>query len=230
MDRLTKYRHFVPYKESSTAEDLAYTFIRTVVSQHGLLEEIILDKDKLFTSKFQKSLMAQLGANYKLSTAFHPQTDRQTERLNQTLKQYLQSYVNQEQDNQVQLLPLAQFAYNSLKSKAISILPFFTNYRYNLEAYCYLRKDNTRAERAILVVDKLKGLYSKIAIDIEFQNQQAAIYANKKQSIRPLLEKEDKVYLLRKNIRTKQLNTKLDFKKLGLFGILDKVRKVNYQL
>ncbi len=56
------------------------------------------------------------------------------------------------------------------------------------------------------------------------------MYANKKRSIGPLLEKGDKVYLLRKNIKTKRLSTKLDFKKLGLFEILEKVRKVNYQL
>jgi transposase InsO family protein len=81
-DRLTKYGYFVPYNKSSDATDLAYAFMKIVVSQHGLPDEIISDRDKLFTSKFWKSLMVQLGANHKLSTAFHPQTDGQTERLN----------------------------------------------------------------------------------------------------------------------------------------------------
>ena len=98
-DRLTKYGHFIPYKEASDATELAYTFLKIVIANHGLPEEIISDRDKLFTSKFWKSLMAQLGANHKLSTAFHPQTDGQTERLNQTLEQYLRSYVNHQQDN-----------------------------------------------------------------------------------------------------------------------------------
>ncbi len=108
--------------------------------------------------------------------------------------------------------------------------PFFANHRYNLEAYRQPRKDDTRAERATIVVEKLKELYSRIATDIKFQNQRLALYANKKRSIGPLLERGDKVYLLRKNIRTKRLCTKLDFKKLGLFEILDKVGKVNYRL
>ena len=94
MDRLTKYGYFVPYKEGSNAQELAYAFLRTVVSQHRLPDEIISDRDKLFTSKFWTSLMAQLGANHKLLTAFHLQTDGQTERLNQILEQYLRSYVN----------------------------------------------------------------------------------------------------------------------------------------
>lgn len=98
-ERLTKYREFVPYLEASDAEALAWTFLRVIIAHHGMPEEIISDRDKLFTSKFWRTLMALLGANHKLSTAFHPQTDGPTERLNQTLEQYLRSYVNYQQDN-----------------------------------------------------------------------------------------------------------------------------------
>ena len=85
--------------ESSTAEDLAYTFLRTIVANHGVPKQLVSDRDKLFTSNFWKSLMKQLGTNHKLSTSFYPQTDGQTERTNQTLKQYLRGYVNYKQDN-----------------------------------------------------------------------------------------------------------------------------------
>ena len=125
-----KYGYFIPYLEASDAKALAYTFLRVIIANHGLLEEIISDRDKLFTSKFWRSLMALLGANHKLSTAFHPQTDGQTERLNQTLEQYLRSYVNHQQDNWVQILPIAQFAYNSAMIEATKVSPFFANYGY----------------------------------------------------------------------------------------------------
>ena len=62
-------------------------------------KEITTDRDKLFASKFWKSLIDQLGSKHKLSTAFHPQTDSQTECLNQTMKQYLRCYINYKQDN-----------------------------------------------------------------------------------------------------------------------------------
>ena len=52
IDRLTKYTYILLYKEASIVEDLTYTFLRTVISNYRLLEEIISDKDKLFTSKF----------------------------------------------------------------------------------------------------------------------------------------------------------------------------------
>lgn len=229
-DRLTKYGHFMPYKESSTAEDLAYSFLRTVVSQHGIPEEIISDRDKLFTSKFWKSLMAQLGANHKLSTAFHPQTDGQTERLNQTLEQYLRGYVNQQQKNWVELLPMAQFAYNSAKSEPTQVSPFFANHGYDPEAYKQPRKDETRAQGAMVLAHKLQELHEQLAKDIDFRNLKIMAQANKKRSVGPPLEKGDKVYLLRKHIKTKRPSDKLDFKKLGPFEITEKIGPVNYKL
>ena len=45
-----------------------------------------------------------------------------------------------------------------------------------------------------------------------------------------MLKKGDKVYLLRKNIATKQLSDKLDHKKLGLFKITEIKSLVNYHL
>ena len=46
----------------------------------------------------------------------------------------------------------------------------------------------------------------------------------------PPLKKEDKVYLLCKHIKMKWLSTKLDFKKLGLYKILKKIRLINFKL
>ena len=56
-DRLIKYRYFIPYKEALSAEKLAYMFLRVIVANYELLEEIISDRDKLFTFKFWKSLV-----------------------------------------------------------------------------------------------------------------------------------------------------------------------------
>ena len=79
IDLLTKYTYFVPFKEGSTAEDLAYMFQKTIVTAHGIPEVIISDRGTTYTSKFWQMLTAQLGVKHKYSTAFHPQTDGQTE-------------------------------------------------------------------------------------------------------------------------------------------------------
>ena len=44
--KLTKVGKFILFLESSTAEDLSYTFIRNVLGDHGILERIISDRDK----------------------------------------------------------------------------------------------------------------------------------------------------------------------------------------
>ena len=56
------------------------------------------------------------------------------------------------------------------------------------------------------------------------------IYANKKRLKELTLEEEDKVYLLRKNIKTKQPSDKLDYKKMGPFYIIEKLSEVNFRL
>jgi hypothetical protein len=47
-DRLIKYIYIILYLEASTAEDLAYTFLRVVVANYSALKEIISDRNKFF--------------------------------------------------------------------------------------------------------------------------------------------------------------------------------------
>ena len=56
------------------------------------------------------------------------------------------------------------------------------------------------------------------------------MYYNRKRSIGLSLKEGDKVYLLRKNIATKQLSDKLDHKKLRPFKIIEIKSLVNYRL
>ncbi|UQC81185.1 uncharacterized protein CLUP02_06671, partial [Colletotrichum lupini] len=47
-----KFTYFILYKELSIIKDLVYIFTKTILLNYGLLKEIILNKDKLFISKF----------------------------------------------------------------------------------------------------------------------------------------------------------------------------------
>ena len=53
-------------------------------------------------------------------------------------------------------------------------------------------------------------------------------YTNKKRTKGLALKEGGRVYLIRKNIKIKRLNDKLDFIKLGLFAIKKKLREVTY--
>ena len=57
VDTLIKYAYLEPYKEAFTAEDLVYIFNKIVIARHGILNKIVLDRDKLFTSQIWQSLM-----------------------------------------------------------------------------------------------------------------------------------------------------------------------------
>jgi hypothetical protein len=52
INRLIKYAHFISYKEGLTAEELAYTFNKNIITNYGIPEEIINNRDKLFISNF----------------------------------------------------------------------------------------------------------------------------------------------------------------------------------
>ncbi len=51
-DRLIKYKYFLSYKKATFAKDLTYMFLRMIVANHELSDEIISNKDKFFTLKF----------------------------------------------------------------------------------------------------------------------------------------------------------------------------------
>ena len=72
VDRLTKFAHFEATTESITAVELSYMVISTIVANHSMPDEIVSDRDKLFTSKFWSSLMNRLGTKQKMSMAFYP--------------------------------------------------------------------------------------------------------------------------------------------------------------
>jgi hypothetical protein len=68
---------------------------------------------------------------HRLSTTFHPQTDGQTEWQNQSMEQYLQAFSNYKQNYCVELLPLADFAYNNSVHHSTRMIPFWDNYHYH---------------------------------------------------------------------------------------------------
>jgi hypothetical protein len=229
-DQLTKYGLFVPYMESSTAEELAYIFLREVVSNHGMPTGIISDRDKWLTSKFWTSLVGQLGIKQKMSTAYHPQTDGQTERLNQTLEQYLRCYVNYRQNNWVELLPIAQYAYNSAVTESTKMSPYMANYGFEPQVFYEPMPAKQMNQTAKFRITQMKEIQRQLTQDLRFVGIRAAKYYDSNRSAAPTLKEGDKVYLLRKNIKTKRPSAKLDHVKIGPYIIKKKIGRLSYEL
>jgi len=229
VDRFTKFGKFIPYRETFKVEDIAQVFIKWVVALHGMPQELVTDRGSVFTSNFWMALMRQFQVKHKLSTSFHPQTDGQTERLNQTLEQYLRAYVNRDQNNWVELLPMAQLAYNSTPSESTGLSPFQLAYGTEMEVVPITDPDDpspAAAERAIRLLD----MQDKARLDLQFYQQNMARYANRRRIEGPILKEGDRVYLLRRNIKSDKPSKKLDAVKLGPFKIKTKRGPVNFEL
>ena len=131
VNRLTKMVHYEPVKVTINTPGLAEVILDVVVRHHGLPDSIVFDRGSLFTSKFSSLLCYFLGIKRRLSTAFHPQTNRQTKRQNSTMKAYLWVFVNFEQNNWAKLLLMAEFAYNNAKNASTGHTPFELNCGYH---------------------------------------------------------------------------------------------------
>jgi hypothetical protein len=76
----------------------------------------------------------------------------------------------------------------------------------------------------------MKQLHEELSQDIEFIINKSSIYYNKKRLKGPTLLERDLVYLLRKNIKTKRLSTKLDHTKLSPYKIRKVLSPLIYEL
>ncbi|GJS42146.1 putative reverse transcriptase domain-containing protein [Tanacetum coccineum] len=124
VDRLTKSAIFVPMRETDPMEKLARMYLKEVVTRHGIPVSIICDRDPRFASNFWRSLQKALGTNLDMSTAYHPQTDRQRERTIQTLKDMLRDSAINFGKGWVNHLPLVEFSYNNSYHASIKAAPF----------------------------------------------------------------------------------------------------------
>lgn len=209
---------------------MAHLFLKYVVTNHGMPERITSDRDKLFTSNFWTSLTNLMGIDHRLTTAYHPQGNGQTERTNQMVEQYLRHYTSYEQDDWDELLPLAQFAFNNATHSTIKETPFYANYGYHPKMFGEPRKHESTSEAAITTVENLKKLHKHLKNDIDFANLRAATYYNQRHGKGPTLKRGEKVFLLRRNIKTKRPSQKLDHQKIGPFTIEEQTGPVNYRL
>jgi hypothetical protein len=228
VDRFSKFGKFIPFRETFKVEDLAHVFLKNVVAIHGMPRELVTDRGSLFTSNFWQALMQQFGVKHKLSTSFHPQTDGQTERTNQTLEQYLRCYVNDQQDNWVRLLPMAQYAYNSTPVESTRASPF--QMVYGLDPPTLQAGNDTGNPSAASRAEELHDLHKTLQADLAFYQYNMARYANRTRVEGPTLKGGDKVYLLRRNIKSDKPSKKLDAVKLGPFEIKEKKGPVTFEL
>ena len=123
VDRLSRRVNFVKSKTTDTSIEVADTFFSNIFKHHGMPDSIVSDRDSKFTSEFWKRLMELCGVQLKMSSSRHPQTDGASEIMNRMVENYLRCYCSYHQDDWDELLPAAEFAYNSAVTEDLGMSP-----------------------------------------------------------------------------------------------------------
>ena len=219
IDRFTKMAHFLPLgKEGKTAADLAVIFAREVWKNHGLLTDIVSDRDSRFTSETWKEFLRLLGIRPRMSTAFHPQTDGQMERLNQTIEAYLRAFVSREQDDWVRLLPMAEFAYNNSTTTGNGMSPFYANYGFHPMAINPASTEPLNPASQVYT-HWMSAVHDESRKGLEEAQERMRRYADPARKEPPAYQVGDLVMLNGRNIKTRRPSKKLDHKNHGPFQI-----------
>ena len=126
-----------------------------------------------------RELNKMLGIKSKLSTAFHPQTDRQTERVNQELEQYLRMFIDHRQEQWPEWLGTAEFAYNNKAHLSTRTSPFKANYGQDPRMEFEGRKKG-KYEEAEKFIEKMKEIQEEAKAVLEKVQEEIKKYTNRK--------------------------------------------------
>ncbi|MGH7240310.1 MAG: hypothetical protein ACREHG_09660 [Candidatus Saccharimonadales bacterium] len=124
-DRSSGHVRILPTTSTATtAKQIAELFFTGWFPTFGIPMEIICDRDKIFMSKFWKTMFKLLKVDIKASTAYHPQTDGSSERTNKTVIQLLRNHVDRHQQGWEKALPLIEFQINNSMNTSTGKAPF----------------------------------------------------------------------------------------------------------
>ena len=91
------------------------------------------------------------------------------------------------------LLPVAQFVYNAISQKGISMLPFKANYKYNPVTLLTPKQAKKSSKIAKERIEKLITLHKKLCKLAKLMQEKMKKYYNKKKSEGPDFKEGDKI-------------------------------------
>ena len=171
-----------------------------------------------------------LGIKLAATTAYHPQGDGQTECVNQELEQYLRLFVNERQDDWDDLLPLAEFQYNSHVHSAMQQTPFMLNSGRHPQMGFEPGQSESCMETVNEFKDRMEKSLEEARSALAKAKDDMAQYYNQKRTPAPEYKVGDHVYLDASDIQTTWPSQKLAHRYFGPYVIQRRVGRHAYRL
>ena len=227
-DRFTKVQQYLPAKTTLTAADVANAYCNEIWRLHGLPRHISCDRGPQFAYKFTKELNRKLNINLRLSTTYHPQTDRLSERAVQTLEQYRHIYCHDRQNRWRACLLLAEFAYNTTTTTTQVYTPYRGLYGFDRRTI-HLDDDYELSYAAAEEwLDRMPTVYNQIHDTLKPINaKRSTIHIEKARQFNI----DDWVLVDRRNLQVKAgNNNSLTRKWLGPYKVLQPIGSHAYSM
>ena len=142
------------------------------------------------------------------------------------LEQYLQVYSNYQQDNWLDLLPLAEFTYNNAPSMTTGISPFYANKGYHLNISIHPEREVASRKAREFAID-LDELHTILKEQIRTAQSRYQTSAN---APAPSFLTGSHAFVKAQFFHTTQLSKKLAEKYLGLFEVIAQVGTHSFML
>ncbi len=229
VDYLFKMTHYISIQKTMIVFNLIDLFLDKVVWYHKTSDNIVFDRNFIFTSYFWISLCYHLLIKCKLSTAFHSCIDDQIKRQNQILKTYLWVYCNNVQNDWVHLFIMTEFFYNNSVHIATLITLFFAVTEKHSRMKFSIKSHSKKSESVTNYATRMKRLHENLHYRLAETNADYATQHDKKHFAK-IYFIDQLMWLNVKNIWIKKSFKKLKIKKYESYKILKHLSRQVYRL
>ena len=112
----------------SKRTDGVAAFFYELICRFGCPRVVISDQGREFCSALLDSVFALTGADHRITSAYHPQTNGQTERFNGTLQKMVLKQVDENREAWEDYLDSSLFSYRTAVHSTTKYTPFFLMY------------------------------------------------------------------------------------------------------
>ncbi|KAL6201952.1 hypothetical protein ACLB2K_025664 [Fragaria x ananassa] len=229
--QISKLSHFIPWKKTADAANIAKLFFEEVVHLHGVPKSITSDRDTEFLNHFCLTLWKQFGTTLKRNTTVHPQTDGQTEITNMSLGNMIRSVCGDKPKQWDLALPQVEFAYNNSMHSAISKSPFSMVYTFapwHVVDLAKLPRGQGISDVAVKMAEEVQTVQAEIKAKLEKKNSKYKTAADKHKRVKVFKERDSVMVFLKNERYPVDTYNKLKPRKYRPFKVLKKINDNAY--